>query len=297
MTTGASPEHPVADDRVWLITGAGRGIGRALADAALEAGERVVATVRDADALAGSVRRHAERLHVEVLDVRDRARVTAAVEAGISRFGRLDVVVNNAGHGLVGAIEEVDEHQARAVIDTNLFGALWVSQAALPHLRRQGRGHIVQISTVGAVGAMPTMGLYNAGKWGLEGFSEALAGEVAAFGIRVTIAELGGFATDWAGRSMRFAAPDPAYDSLRRNLYGTPDIPWPAGDDLGDEQDRGEGSPADAAAAIRAHVDNPAGPLRLLVGSDAPQVVSTVFALRRDDYRRDERFEWPPPSA
>lgn len=145
---------------------------------------RVVGTVRDPAALSSAVRQHGDRLHVEVLDIRQRSRVIAAVRSGIARFGRLDVVANNAGHGLVGAVEEVGEDQARAIVDTNLFGAPWVSQAVLPQLRRQRYGHILQISIVGGVGAMPTMGLYNASKRGLEGFSEALAGEVAADGIR-----------------------------------------------------------------------------------------------------------------
>jgi NAD(P)-dependent dehydrogenase (short-subunit alcohol dehydrogenase family) len=279
-------------DRTWLITGAGRGIGRALTEAALAAGERVIATVRDPSTLAQALADHPDLLHVRVLDVRDRIAVEHGVASGLDRFGRIDVVVNNAGHGLVGAIEEVDETLAREILDTNIFGALWVTRAALPYLRRQGTGHIVQISTVGAVGAMPTMGLYNATKWALEGFSEALAGEVAQFGVRVTIAELGGFGTDWARSSMRFAAPDPAYDPLRETLYGTAEVPWPPVDEPGDT----EASPAVAAAAIRAHVDAPGGPLRLLVGDDAPALVAAALTARRDDYLRDPRFTWPAPS-
>ena len=281
-------------DRTWLITGAGRGIGRALTEAALVAGERVIATVRDPDALAQQMIRHSGHLHVEVLDVRDRAAVVDAVASGVDRFQRLDVVVNNAGYGLVGAIEEIYEGAARAIVDTNTFAALWVTQAALPHLRGQGSGHIVQISTVGAVGTMPTMGLYNASKWALEAFSEALAGEVAEFGVRVTIAELGGFGTDWAGSSMHFATPTPTYRRLRETLYGTTEVPWPQ---VGEPDDSGA-SPILAAAAIRAHVDAPGGPLRLLVGDDAPAMVAAALTVRRDDYVGDPRFSWPePPGA
>jgi NAD(P)-dependent dehydrogenase (short-subunit alcohol dehydrogenase family) len=278
------------DDRVWWITGAGRGIGRALTEAALAAGERVIATVRRPDALDDLQNNHEEDLLVEVLDVRDRATARRVAERGVRRFGRLDVVVNNAGHGLVGTLEEVSEADARKIVDTNLFGALWVTQAALPQLRRQGGGHIVQVSSVGGVGSMPAMGMYNASKWALEGLSEALAGEVARFGIRVTIAELGGFSTAWAGASMHFAQPVAAYDELRRDLFGTATVPW-------DPPDPGsatiEAPPSLAAAAIRAHVAAPDGPLRLLVGEDAPCFVAMALAARRDDYGRDARFAWP----
>ncbi len=227
------------------------------------------------------------------MDVRDRVRIFGAIDDGVERFGRLDVVVNNAGYGLVGAIEELSEAEARAIIETNLFGALWTTQAALPHLRRQRAGHIVQVSTVGAVGAMPAFGLYNASKWALEGFSEALAGEVARFGIRVTIAELGGFATDWAGRSLRFASPRAAYDSMREDLFGTSVVPWAISVD--DEQ---TDEPATtAASALRALVDAPDGPLRALIGATAPQLVTAALDARRADYADDRRFDWPTGGA
>ncbi|MET0325445.1 MAG: SDR family NAD(P)-dependent oxidoreductase [Ilumatobacteraceae bacterium] len=274
---------------MWFITGAGRGIGRALTDAALAAGERVVATVRRPDAVADLVAAHGNALHVEMLDVRDRGAVDAAVRRGIEHHGRLDVVVNNAGYGVVGTIEELAEDDLRDILDTNVLGAVWVTQAVLPHLRGQGSGHIVQISTVGGVGTMPTLGAYNASKWALEAFSEALAAEVGPLGVRVTIAELGGFATDWGGSSMHFAEPLPVYDQLRTDLFGTPVVPWPQADD----ELSTDAPPADAAHAIRAHVDADTGPLRLLVGEDAPTFVASALAARRDDYGRDARFTWP----
>jgi NAD(P)-dependent dehydrogenase (short-subunit alcohol dehydrogenase family) len=276
--------------RVWLVTGAGRGIGRALADAALAAGDRVVATTRRADVLVDLATQHPSTLEVAILDVRDRRAVHDAVDRAAQRWGRLDVLVNNAGYGLVGAVEELTEPDARAILDTDFFGALWASQAAVPHMRRQGHGHIVQISTIGAVGSMPTMGMYNAAKWALEGFSEALAGEVGQFGIRVTIAELGGFATDWAGASMQFAEPIAAYDGLRTDLFGTPTVPWVVPDEADPTTDA---PPHLAAAAVLAHVDADDGPLRLLVGDDAPHYVSLALGSRRDDYARDPRFSWP----
>lgn len=272
---------------VWFVTGGGRGLGRAFVTAALEAGERVAATVRQPDALADLQAAHGDRLAVEILDVRDRLAAHAAVDRAVDRFGRLDVVVNNAGYGIVGALEELSESEIREHLDTNLLGAIWVSQAALPHLRRQGSGDIVQISTVGAVGSMPTFGLYNAGKWALEGFSEALAAEVAGLGVRVTIAELGGFATDWAWSSLRFAAPLPQYDSLRSKLFGTSEVPWTAEQEAGDDAD-----PSEAAAALRVHLARADRPLRLLVGDDAPEQVAAALAARRQDYRQDPRFSW-----
>jgi NAD(P)-dependent dehydrogenase (short-subunit alcohol dehydrogenase family) len=280
--------------RTWFITGAGRGIGRALAEAALAAGDVVVGTVRRAGALDDLVRLHPGRSHEVVLDVRDRSEVEHAVDAALRVAGRLDVVVNNAGYGLVGAIEEVSEDAARAIIDTNLFGALWVAQAALPHLRRQGHGHIVQISSVGGVGTMPAFGMYNASKWALEAFSEALAAEVTDFGIRVTIAELDGFDTDWASSSMQFATPVAAYDAMRLATFGTSEVPWP-------QSEVAEGStdapPSVAARAIIAHVAADDGPLRLLVGDNSATYVAMALDSRRRDYIRDERFTWPADPA
>lgn len=285
-----SPHSP-SDARVWFVTGAGRGLGRAFVTAALDAGDRVVATARRESALDDLVARHPDALRVLPLDVRDRDAVRATVTTAIACFGRLDVVVNNAGYGLVGTAEEVTEAEAREALDTNFLGALWVTQAVLPHLRERGTGHVVQISTVGGVGAMPTFGLYNAAKWALEGFSEALAGEVRPFGVRVTIAELGGFRTDWARSSMRFASPLDAYDPLRESLFGSPTVPWdlPAED----PDDATEADPAVAARALLEHLDREDGPLRLLIGDDAPVHVAMALAQRRDDYRRDPRFAWP----
>lgn len=283
--------------RVWLITGASRGLGRAFASAALDAGDRVVGVVRDPAALDGLVAEHPGALLAVQADVRDRNAVVRAIGEAVAWAGRLDVVVNNAGYGLVGAAEEASEAEVRAHLDTNLLGPLWVCQAVIPQLRAQGSGHIVQVSTTGAVGSMPTLGLYNAGKWGLEGWSEALATELAPFGIRVTIAELGGFATDWAGSSMRFASPQPQYDELRTRLFGSPEVPWPTAADAEPAAEGGddpEGSdPAVAAAALLAHLDRPDGPLRLLVGDDAPEQVAMALDARRTDYARDARFSWP----
>jgi len=271
----------------FLITGAARGLGNALTLAALDAGHNVVATVRGDHELPSH-----ERLVVQHLDVRDRQQAFEAVDVAVARFGRLDVLVNNAGYGLVGAIEEVSEAEAREIVDTDLLGALWLSQAAVAVMRGQGAGHVLQISTVGGVGAVPTLGLYNAAKWGLEGFSEALAAEVAGFGIRVTIVEPGEVDTEWAKSSMRFATPNPAYDDLRTNLFGSPEVPWPTEVTPTEGAPSNATSPAVAAEAILAHIADPSDErLRLLVGDDAPDQVAEALARRHADYARDSRFD------
>ncbi|MCP3168158.1 SDR family NAD(P)-dependent oxidoreductase [Myxococcus qinghaiensis] len=273
--------------KVWLITGASRGLGRAFTEAALAAGDRVVATAREPARLEELVARHPGRCVALPLDVVDRSAVHAGIERGIAAFGQLDVVVNNAGYGLVGAIEELTEADVRAQLETNLFGALWVTQAVLPHLRARGSGHIVQISSVGGVGSMATFGAYNASKWALEGFSEALAMEVAPFGIRVTIVEPGSFATDWSWGSMRFAAPLPAYDGLRESLFGVRRFPW----DMSQQAQDAGASPAIGARELVEHVHRDKGPLRLLLGEDSPAQVRAVLDGRRDDYLRNTRFK------
>ena len=259
--------------KTFLITGANRGLGRALTLAALDAGHAVLATVRGEHELPEH-----ERLVIHRLDVREADAARAAVASAVDTFGRLDVLVNNAGYGLVGAVEEVSESEARAIIDTDLLGALWLTQAAVTVMREQGSGDIVQISTVGAVGTVPTLGLYNAAKWGLEGFSEALAAEVAGFGVRVTIVEPGELATEWGTSSMRFATPNPAYDELRTQLFGSPTIPWEA------EGPGGGTSPEAAAATILTHLASTDDRLRLLVGEDAPGQVAEALRRRGDSY-------------
>jgi len=222
--------------KVWFITGTSKGFGRVWAEAALARGDLVAATARNIDTLSPLTERYGKQVTAITLDVTNKADVDAAIAEAHARFGRLDVVINNAGYGLFGTIEEVSEAQARAQIETNLFGALWVTQAAIPIMRAQGSGHIIQVSSIGGVNAFPTVGLYHASKWGLEGFSQALAAEVAEFGIKVTIVEPGGYATDWGGTSAIRAAANPVYDSARAKIAairgnyvpGDPDATGPA---------------------------------------------------------------------
>jgi NAD(P)-dependent dehydrogenase (short-subunit alcohol dehydrogenase family) len=264
--------------KTWFITGASRGFGRAWAQAALERGDRVAATARDVSAIDDLAAAHPEALLLVTLDVTDRDAAFAAVAAAHERFGRLDVVVNNAGYGLFGAIEEVDEAQARAQLDTNLLGALWVTQAALPILRGQGSGHILQVSSIGGIAAFPLVGVYNASKWGLEGFSEALAAEVAPHGIKVTLVEPGPYATDWAGSSGVRATPIDAYDDLRAaRAEAAADRPSPG--------------PEVTAEAILTLVDADEPPLRLFLGSFPLAIAERAYADRLATWRA-----WQPVS-
>src|SRR5216683_530176 len=206
--------------KAWIITGASKGFGYVWTEAALARGDSVAAAARNIGTLDMLKVKYGDRLLPIALDVGNKSAVEAAVQQAHKHLGRVDVAINNAGYGLFGAIEEVSEQEARAQIETNLFGALWVTQAVLPIMRAQKSGHIIQVSSIGGVNAFPTIGLYHASKWGLEGFSQSLAAEVAGFGIKVTIVEPGGFATDWGGPSAQRAAQMPAYDGARAAIAG-----------------------------------------------------------------------------
>jgi NAD(P)-dependent dehydrogenase (short-subunit alcohol dehydrogenase family) len=249
--------------KTWFLTGASRGFGREWAIAALERGDTVAATARDTSTLDDLVERFGDKILPLQLDVTDREADIAAVAQAHERFGRLDVVVNNAGYGQFGMIEEISEEEARAQFETNVFGALWITQAALPYLREQGSGHILQVSSIGGISAFPNIGIYNGSKWALEGISQALAQEVADFGIKVTIIEPGGYATDWGGASAKLAAPNPAYDAYREKAA---------------EQRKARvaepGDPTASASAVLTIVDAENPPLRVFFGT-APLGIAT----------------------
>jgi NAD(P)-dependent dehydrogenase (short-subunit alcohol dehydrogenase family) len=249
--------------KIWFITGVSKGFGREWAEAALERGDRVAATARDVKTLDPLVAKYGERVFVQTLDVTDRAACFATVQAAHAKLGRLDVVVNNAGYGQFGFIEELSEADARAQMETNLFGALWVTQAALPLLRAQKSGHILQVSSIGGITAFPMVGMYHASKWALEGFSQALAQEVAEFGIHVTLIEPAGFSTDWAGPSARHAKENPAYAGPRAKA-----TEWRA------KGAAGRGDPRATSAAALKLVDAPNPPLRCFFGT-APLGMAT----------------------
>jgi len=261
--------------KVWFITGTSKGFGRIWADAALERGDRVAATARDTATLDELVEAHGDAILPIALDVTDKAAVDAAVARAHERFGRLDVVVNNAGYGLFGAVEEVTEEQARAQIETNLFGALWVTQAALPYLREQGSGHVIQVSSIGGVQAFPTLGLYHASKWGLEAFSQSLAAEVADLGIKVTIVEPTGYSTDWAGPSSVQAEHIGAYDAIREARRQRR-AAAPAG----------PGDPDATGPAILEIVDADEPPLRIFFGIGPLDIIRAEYAQRIETWER-----------
>jgi NAD(P)-dependent dehydrogenase (short-subunit alcohol dehydrogenase family) len=250
--------------KTWFITGASRGFGREWTIAALERGDKVAATARDTATLDDLVERFGDAILPLRLDVTDRTAVFDTVARAHERFGSLDVIVNNAGYGQFGMIEEISEAEAREQIEVNVFGALWVTQAALPYLREQGSGHILQVSSIGGISAFPNIGIYNASKWALEGFSQALATEVVDFGIKVTIIEPGAYSTDWAGASARHATPLPAYDEFRKKAA--------------EARARRAGSPGDPVAtraAVLAVVDAEKPPLRIFFG-DQPLGIATA---------------------
>src|ERR1700710_1363242 len=189
----------------WFITGTSRGFGREWTIAALERGDKVAATARDISTLGDLADKYGENILPLELDVTDREADFAAVARAHDVFGSLDVVINNAGYGQFGLIEDLSEREARDQFETNVFGALWITQAALPYLREQGSGHIIQVSSIGGISAFPNIGIYNSSKWALEGFTQALAQEFEPFGVHVTLIEPAGFSTDWSRSSSRTA--------------------------------------------------------------------------------------------
>jgi NAD(P)-dependent dehydrogenase (short-subunit alcohol dehydrogenase family) len=208
-------------NKTWYITGTSRGFGRTWAISALERGDRVAATARDVSTLGELVTRYGDAVLPLELEVTSRAASFDAIGKAHQHFGRLDVVINNAGYGQFGFVEELSEAEARAQIETNLFGALWTTQAAIPLLRAQGGGHIVQVSSIGGVAAFPSLGIYHASKWALEGLTEALAAGVGMFGIRTTLIEPGGYATDWGGASAHRSTALPQYQPIRDALMAS----------------------------------------------------------------------------
>ncbi|HEY9049883.1 MAG TPA: oxidoreductase [Ohtaekwangia sp.] len=261
--------------KVWFITGSSRGLGRNLVEAVLAKGDKVAATARTPEQLADLVSKFPEQILTLALDVTNYAQIKTAVAKTVEHFGRIDVLVNNAGFGITGAAEAFTEEQVRSQLETNLYAPIEVTRAVLPYMRKQRSGRILQISSVG--GRVGTAGLtmYQAAKFGLGGFTEALAMEVAPLGIKVTSVEPGGFRTDWAGASMSFAPEVEGYESTVgvRAKYFVSGSFVPVGD------------PEKAAQVMLSLADHPEPPVHLVLGSEAAAI------LRKADERRKEEFE------
>jgi NAD(P)-dependent dehydrogenase (short-subunit alcohol dehydrogenase family) len=261
----------VKKQRVWFITGASKGLGYAFTCAALAAGDKVAAVARTMGKLEQLKDEYPDNLLPLTLDITDRDAVFSTVAAAVDHFGRLDIVVNNAGIMTLGMIEELSEAQARSTMETNFFGALWVSQAVMPYLRLQGSGHIIQITSIGAIISGPTSGIYSASKFALEGLSEALAQEAAHFGIKLTMVEPGGYWTDLY-TSMGFADPLDAYGPLREELaklYAEGSV---------------DSAPPLAAEALMKLVDSDEPPLRLILGSAVYDLAINTVKARIDTW-------------
>jgi NAD(P)-dependent dehydrogenase (short-subunit alcohol dehydrogenase family) len=253
--------------KVFFITGASRGFGKLWAEAFLKRGDRVAATARDIDHLNYLVEKYGNSVFPIKLDVNSREESFESVRQAEDHFGRIDVLINNAGYGLFGAIEETSEQEARDQIDTNFFGVLWVTQAVLPIMREQNTGHIIQLSSMLGLVALPVLGLYNASKFAVEGLTETLAAEVADFGIKVTLIEPNGFSTDWAGASAVQTIQTDTYAPLKKAFSESiPPDAW--------------GKPEATVDAIIKLVDSPNPPLRLLLGKVAYSLVKQNYEKR-----------------
>ena len=266
----------MGSEKVWFITGASRGFGHLWAEAALKRGDKVVPTARDPKALAKLVAEHGDRVLPLQVDVTDENEVKVAVEKAHQHFGRLDVVLSNAGYGVLGAVEEASLDETRAAFETNVLGTQSVVTAAIPLLRQQRRGHIVAVSSMAGLRTYPLGGIYHATKFALEGLMEALAQEVSTFGVKVTLIEPGPFATEFmSAASMKHTRTDPAYADIRKALLAhfTPDS-------LED--------PKKTIHALFKVVDSNAPPLHVLFGSHLDGV-KQVYAARMENW---ERWAW-----
>ena len=256
--------------KVWFITGSSRGLGRSLTEAVLAAGDKVAATARNIAGLTVLKEQYPEQLYPIKLDVTDYAGIDAAVADAVAHFGQIDVLVNNAGFGITGAVEGYTNEQVRSQLETNLYAPIALTRAVLPYMRRQQSGHILQISSIGGRVGSGGISVYQAAKFGLSGFSEGLAIEVAPLGIKVTCIEPGGFRTDWAGGSMTYAMHVDGYETTvdtRVNAFKSASFK-PMGD------------PDKAAKVMIAIVDNPKPPLHLLLGSEAVAIVKHSEAAK-----------------
>jgi NAD(P)-dependent dehydrogenase (short-subunit alcohol dehydrogenase family) len=267
--------------KIWFITGSSRGLGKSLTEAVLKNGDHVVATARNTKQLDDLVQQYPDQLHPIQLDVTVKVQIHEAVAKAIEHFGRIDVLVNNAGFGITGAAEAFTDEQVRSQLETNLYAPIEVTRAVLPHMRKQRSGHILQISSLGGRVGSAGLTMYQAAKFGLSGFSEALSKEVAPLGIKVTSVEPGGFRTDWAGSSMSFA---PEIEDYKSTIGGIKKF-MESGDFVP------VGDPDKAAKAMIELVNHPEPPLHLVLGSEAVGILQHADANRKAEFE-----EWMPVS-
>ena len=263
------------EDKVWFITGCSTGFGRELARMVLDRGYRCVVTARDPAKAEDIAKGKENRALVLELDVTDQVQINAAVSSAVEHFGRIDVLVNNAGIGYFGSVEESDEEEFRWMFEINFFGLSSMTRAVLPVMRKQRSGHVVNISSIGGLRSFPALAYYNATKYAVEGFSESLALEVAPLGIKVTIVEPSGFRTDWAGRSA---------SETRSGIADYADTAWKNIQNLRASSGKQPGDPVRAAAAIIDAVESPNPPLRLLLGKAALKGARIKLDMLKRDF-------------
>ena len=267
--------------KIWFITGSSRGLGRSLTEAVLAKGDKVAATARNPEQLKDLADKYPGQLYAVKLDVTNKEQIISAVENTVQHFGRIDVLVNNAGFGIIGAAEAFSDEQVRSQLETNLYAPIEITRLVLPYMRKQGSGNILQISSVGGRVGNPGLSMYQAAKFGLSGFSEAISKEVADLGIHVTCVEPGGFRTDWAGDSMTYAPSVAGYETTvdaRIEFFKSGKF-VPMGD------------PEKAAQVMVNLVDSPEPPMHLVLGSEA------IAILKQADASRTAEMEkWMPVS-
>jgi len=256
-----------------LITGASRGFGRIWTEAFLKRGDNVIATARNTESLNDLIKEYGNSILPLQLDVTNRAQCFEVVNKAYEHFGKLDVVINNAGYGLFGTIEEASEKEAREQFETNVFGTLWITQAAIPVMRNQGNGHIIQISSLLGIASVPTLGIYSASKWAVEAISEAMVGELKSFGINTTIIEPASFATDWSQSSAVRSEAISVYDGVKSYVYA-------------EAQKMPVGNPEATADVVLKIVDAENPPLRILFGKGALQSVKHIYEDRLSQWEQ-----------
>ena len=262
--------------KIWFITGSSRGLGRSLTEAVLATGNKVAATARNPETLDDLVRKYPDQILPIALDVTDKKQIIVAVESAVRHFGRIDVLVNNAGFGITGAAEAFTDEQVRSQLETNLYAPIEITRIVLPYMRKQRSGRILQISSIGGRVGNAGISIYQAAKFGLGGFSEALAKEVAPLGIRVTSVEPGGFRTDWAGSSMSFATKVEGYETTvdqRAEIFSSGKF-IPVGD------------PDKAANVMIELVEHPDPPVHLILGSEAAAMLKNADAARQSEFEK-----------